>query len=216
LYLQENSLTGSIPAAIGDMTQLLNLYLNDNSLTGALPDSFSNLRSVTFIDVSANFLTGGPRNYSTMNDLDEFYYEPQYTFEPSAEPTSAEPTAQPSDPSSEPTVSPTDPTAEPSAAPTDPTAEPTAAPSDEPTFAPSEFPTMLSTDGDDDDASPSLESAPASAAVIVFATVGAFLSAAVLGGLVYLCSKYSDASARDAESPSAGLAVNPGEASTRI
>ena len=37
LYLHGNMLTGSVPAAIGDLSALTNLWLKDNQLGGILP-----------------------------------------------------------------------------------------------------------------------------------------------------------------------------------
>jgi hypothetical protein len=37
LWLNHNSLSGEIPAAIGDLSRLEELFLNDNALKGVIP-----------------------------------------------------------------------------------------------------------------------------------------------------------------------------------
>ena len=57
LDLDFSGLTGTIPAALGDLTGLTYLNLNDNDLTGSTPD-LSALTSLTHLDLSDNQLTG--------------------------------------------------------------------------------------------------------------------------------------------------------------
>ena len=52
LRLSGNSLSGSIPSELGNLTNLTGLYLNDNSLSGSIPSelgNLTNLRSSIFI-----------------------------------------------------------------------------------------------------------------------------------------------------------------------
>ena len=46
LTLQANNLSGSLPAALGDLSQLNDLDLADNQLTGAIPTSLGNLSAL--------------------------------------------------------------------------------------------------------------------------------------------------------------------------
>ena len=58
LYLNDNQLTGPIPAELGDLSSLTRLYLNDNQLTGPIPAEFGYLFSLRELWLSDNQLTG--------------------------------------------------------------------------------------------------------------------------------------------------------------
>ncbi|XP_002984595.2 LRR receptor-like serine/threonine-protein kinase GSO2 [Selaginella moellendorffii] len=65
--LSFNSITGTIPAALGRNSNLTNLFLQSNKLQGKLPDSFGKtLPRLTYSDFSSNFLTGVPADLSNL------------------------------------------------------------------------------------------------------------------------------------------------------
>ena len=47
ILLPYNSLSGSIPAELGNITNLINLNLSNNSLTGGIPAELGNLTNLT-------------------------------------------------------------------------------------------------------------------------------------------------------------------------
>ncbi len=57
LSLASNSLTGTIPSDLGDLTNLTYLRLDDNSLTGPIPPELGTLASVTDLRLDHNGLT---------------------------------------------------------------------------------------------------------------------------------------------------------------
>lgn len=56
LVISGNSLTGSIPYTIGQLTLLTNLELSGNELSGSIPKSIGELTSLLFMDLSQNVL----------------------------------------------------------------------------------------------------------------------------------------------------------------
>ena len=58
LYLHGNSLSGSIPGEIGDLTSLTRLTLSFNSLSGSIPGEIGDLTSLTRLTLSFNSLSG--------------------------------------------------------------------------------------------------------------------------------------------------------------
>ncbi|QOI97356.1 MAG: gliding motility-associated C-terminal domain-containing protein [Flammeovirgaceae bacterium] len=52
------ALTGSIPATIGNLTKLQTLLLHSNALSGSIPTSIGNLTLVTDLELQSNSLTG--------------------------------------------------------------------------------------------------------------------------------------------------------------
>ncbi len=58
LYLQYNSLSGSIPAALGDLTNLEYLNLRSNSLSGSIPAALGDLTSLEYLNLMRNSLSG--------------------------------------------------------------------------------------------------------------------------------------------------------------
>jgi len=58
LWLAWNQLTGTIPAELGDLTNLENLRLTSNQLTGTIPAELGNLTNLQYLDLESNQLTG--------------------------------------------------------------------------------------------------------------------------------------------------------------
>lgn len=58
INLYNNSLSGYIPEAIGNLSNLTYLDLNSNNLTGNIPESIRNLSSLKYLLLSKNTLTG--------------------------------------------------------------------------------------------------------------------------------------------------------------
>ena len=58
LDLQDNALSGEIPAELVSFTNLEHLRLNDNQLSGEIPASLSRLENLTLLHLSGNQLTG--------------------------------------------------------------------------------------------------------------------------------------------------------------
>ena len=58
LILGFNQLTGPIPPALGNLTNLDRLSLEDNQLTGSIPPALGNLAQLSQLDLSHNLLTG--------------------------------------------------------------------------------------------------------------------------------------------------------------
>ena len=58
LNLFKNSLTGPIPAQLGDLANLTNLNLSNNSLTGSIPAQLGDLTNLTSLNLIGNDLSG--------------------------------------------------------------------------------------------------------------------------------------------------------------
>jgi hypothetical protein len=56
LYVDRNKLTGSIPAELGNLTNLFDLWLHSNQLTGAIPVELANLTNLGSISLRWNGL----------------------------------------------------------------------------------------------------------------------------------------------------------------
>ena len=70
LSLSMNSLSGSIPAELGNLTNLTELSLSFNSLTGSIPDELGNLTNLTDLSLSANYLSGSiPAELGNLTNL---------------------------------------------------------------------------------------------------------------------------------------------------
>ena len=59
LNLSESELRGSIPRELGGLTELTTLDLSDNDLTGSIPAELGNLTELETLDLSGNDLSGG-------------------------------------------------------------------------------------------------------------------------------------------------------------
>ena len=72
LYLGHNSLTGSIPASIGELIKLEILTANGNGLSSSIPSSISQAAQLNILDLSNNKLTGEiPREFTELVMLHE-------------------------------------------------------------------------------------------------------------------------------------------------
>lgn len=58
INLNNNSLNGTIPSELGDITSLVELFLGNNSLTGNIPSEIGNLQFLDILWLSDNQLTG--------------------------------------------------------------------------------------------------------------------------------------------------------------
>jgi Leucine-rich repeat (LRR) protein len=58
LYLNGNQLSGSIPAELGNLSHLESITLYGNQLSGSIPTTFGNLNTLTYLDLSNNQLSG--------------------------------------------------------------------------------------------------------------------------------------------------------------
>ena len=70
LILSNNMLTGNIPAAIGDFSNITDMWLGGNSLTGSIPLEIGKLSSLGELRLSGNQLTGSiPPEIGDLNNL---------------------------------------------------------------------------------------------------------------------------------------------------
>jgi|TARA_B110000914_G_C15335532_1_gene386758 Leucine-rich repeat (LRR) protein len=67
LNLSDNSLTGSIPSEVGNLTNLNELKLSNNQLTGVIPESICELTNLTWY--SSTFLNFTPISSIGNNQL---------------------------------------------------------------------------------------------------------------------------------------------------
>ncbi|RAL53290.1 hypothetical protein DM860_006962 [Cuscuta australis] len=65
LDLSNNNFDGEIPSSLGELSNLNYLRLNNNSLSGQIPESLSKLNGLTLVDVSFNNLSGRPPKLQT-------------------------------------------------------------------------------------------------------------------------------------------------------
>ena len=73
LDLYFNGLTGEIPAAIANLTNLTVLILNGNELTGEIPAELGSLSNLTFLTLGGNQLTGEiPAELANLTDVTWF------------------------------------------------------------------------------------------------------------------------------------------------
>jgi hypothetical protein len=70
ILLPYNSLSGSIPAELGNLTNLINLNLSNNSLTGGIPAELGNLTNLTSLHLEWNSLSGSiPAELGNLTNL---------------------------------------------------------------------------------------------------------------------------------------------------
>jgi Leucine-rich repeat (LRR) protein len=73
VILLNNNLVGSIPAEIGNLTQLFRLDLSNNNLSGVLPDAITNMTELDQLELYNNALTGPlPSTIGNLNKLSYF------------------------------------------------------------------------------------------------------------------------------------------------
>jgi hypothetical protein len=60
LILDDNQLTGSVPAALGQLVALQLLHLNNNQLTGSVPAALGQLAALRYLTLDNNQLTCFP------------------------------------------------------------------------------------------------------------------------------------------------------------
>ncbi|GLT58402.1 hypothetical protein SLA2020_312970 [Shorea laevis] len=71
--LSGNQLTGLIPLAMGNLSDIHSLNLSHNNLTGPIPSTFSNLKQLESLDLSFNDLNGEiPSQLTELNSLAVF------------------------------------------------------------------------------------------------------------------------------------------------
>ena len=71
LYLNDNQLSGTIPAELGHLTNLNVLHLNDNQLSGTIPPELGDFSSLTQLSLRNNRLSGAiPASLSNLSGLD--------------------------------------------------------------------------------------------------------------------------------------------------
>ena len=58
LNLYENQLSGSIPSELGNLSSLQSLHLYENQLSGSIPSELGNLSSLQFLNLYENQLSG--------------------------------------------------------------------------------------------------------------------------------------------------------------
>ena len=74
LSLSRNTLSGAIPVDLGDLSNLQELYLNVNELSGAIPADLGDLANLEVLSLSRNTLSGAiPADLGDLTSLQELY-----------------------------------------------------------------------------------------------------------------------------------------------
>ena len=74
LNLRENNLVGTLPAALGDLDQMVNLQLSSNRLRGAIPASLGGLTNLQELSFSNNLMSGSIPDLSGLTNLQELSF----------------------------------------------------------------------------------------------------------------------------------------------
>ena len=70
LQIDNNSISGNLPEEIGNLTTLTILFMDDNNFTGSIPDSYSNLTRLQTVYLDNNQLSGPiPSGFTALNNL---------------------------------------------------------------------------------------------------------------------------------------------------
>ena len=76
LNLSDNQLHGPIPSELGNLANLTDLYLSQNALSGSIPSELSNLSNLTGLYLDQNTLTGPlPQSLTNLTNLKEFIFQ---------------------------------------------------------------------------------------------------------------------------------------------
>ncbi len=76
LNLSDNQLHGPIPSELGNLANLTDLYLSQNALSGSVPSELSNLSNLTGLYLDQNGLTGPlPQSLTNLTNLKEFIFQ---------------------------------------------------------------------------------------------------------------------------------------------
>jgi Leucine-rich repeat (LRR) protein len=74
LFLYNNQLSGSIPAELGNLSNLWRLYLDNNQLSGSIPAEMGNLSNLESLDLSNNQLSGSiPTELGNLSHLETLW-----------------------------------------------------------------------------------------------------------------------------------------------
>ncbi|MBC6477038.1 MAG: putative Ig domain-containing protein [Hormoscilla sp. GM7CHS1pb] len=74
LSLTNNSLTGTIPSELGELSNLTKLRLHNNEITGTIPTELGELANLQILGLSANALTGTiPPELGNLTSLQNLY-----------------------------------------------------------------------------------------------------------------------------------------------
>ena len=74
LYLFRNSLSGSIPTNLTNLTNLTHLWLDSNSLSGSIPTEIGNLTNLTWLSLHSNSLSGSiPTELTNLTNLTQLW-----------------------------------------------------------------------------------------------------------------------------------------------
>ena len=76
LDLADNNLTGELPGALGNLSDLKTLNLSNNQLHGSIPSELGNLTNLTDLYLSGNALSGSvPSELSNLSNLTGLYID---------------------------------------------------------------------------------------------------------------------------------------------
>jgi Leucine-rich repeat (LRR) protein len=74
--LENNNLSGSLPASLGNLPDLQSVFLFGNNLTGTIPASLGNLAQLQYLGLNLNQLSGSiPNNFVSLTNLSLLFLE---------------------------------------------------------------------------------------------------------------------------------------------